>query len=85
MTNEDMLREFSALPPEGQRIVAEIVSALRQRYANQQSAPQPESVNLLTEPFIGMWKDREEMADSVEWVRNLREQEWGIRHGADPH
>jgi hypothetical protein len=39
MTKEDMLREFLALPPEGQRIVTEIVSALRQRYADQQSAP----------------------------------------------
>jgi len=84
MTNEDMLREILALPPEGQRIVAEIVSALRQRYASQQSAPQPEPVNLLAEPFIGWWNDREETADSVEWVRNLREQEWGNCHGADP-
>ncbi len=83
MTNEEMLREFSALPPEGQRIVTEIVSALRQRYVNKQPAGRPESVNLLAEPFIGMWKDREETADSTEWVRNLREQEWensGIDH-----
>ena len=79
MNTEEMLREFSDLPPEGQRIVTEIVSALRQRYVNKQSASQPEPVNLLAEPFIGMWKDREETADSVEWVRNLREQEWGNR------
>jgi len=25
--------------------------------------------------FVGMWKDREDMKDSVEWVRNLRAQE----------
>jgi len=24
------------------------------------------------EPFIGMWKDREEMKDSMAWVRQLR-------------
>jgi hypothetical protein len=29
---------------------------------------------LLAEPFVGMWKDREDMADSAEWVRKVREQ-----------
>ena len=24
------------------------------------------------EPFVGMWKDRKDMKDSVAWVRNLR-------------
>ncbi len=26
--------------------------------------------------FFGMWKDREDMADSVEWVNNLRKTQW---------
>lgn len=25
---------------------------------------------------FGMWKDREDMEDSAQWVRNLREKEW---------
>lgn len=25
---------------------------------------------------FGMWKDREEMKDSTQWVRKLRETEW---------
>ena len=29
-----------------------------------------------TEPFIGMWRDREEMADSTAWVRRLRARQW---------
>jgi hypothetical protein len=28
------------------------------------------------EPFIGMWKDREDMKNSQQWVRQLRQQEW---------
>ncbi len=28
------------------------------------------------EPFIGMWKNHKEMKDSVEWVRQLRRNEW---------
>ncbi len=27
-------------------------------------------------PFVGMWQDREEMQNSVAWVRKLRTQEW---------
>jgi hypothetical protein len=28
------------------------------------------------EPFIGMGQDREDMKDSQQWVRQLRQQEW---------
>ena len=28
------------------------------------------------EPFVGMWKDREDVADSANWVRKLRQSEW---------
>lgn len=27
--------------------------------------------------FFGMWADREDMADSVEYVRKLRREQWG--------
>lgn len=31
---------------------------------------------LREEPFVGMWKDREDMNDSSRWVRDLRQHEW---------
>jgi len=34
---------------------------------------------LADEPFVGMWKDREDMQDSTKWVRGLRRNDWG--HG----
>lgn len=34
------------------------------------------SLNLKDELFIGMWRDREEMQNSNQWVRHLRQQEW---------
>ena len=33
---------------------------------------------LLQEPFIGIWKNRQEMTDSSEWVKQLRKEEWAI-------
>lgn len=30
------------------------------------------------EPFIGMWRDRDDMRDSSDWVRKTRNSEWKI-------
>lgn len=32
--------------------------------------------NWRDEPFIGMWRNREEMSDSSAWVRQRSQQEW---------
>ncbi|WP_019504689.1 hypothetical protein [Pleurocapsa sp. PCC 7319] len=29
--------------------------------------------NLQEEPFVGMWKEREDMEDSSQWVRQVRQ------------
>lgn len=34
------------------------------------------TVNFIDEPFVGMWKDREDIADSSNWVRKLRQSQW---------
>jgi AbrB family looped-hinge helix DNA binding protein len=39
----------------------------------------PKQRPLREEPFVGMWKDREDMADSTEWVRQTRQREWTRR------
>lgn len=34
-------------------------------------------VNLRDQPFVGMWKDREDMADPVAYIRKLRQPRYG--------
>jgi len=34
-------------------------------------------LRLSDEPFIGMWRGREDMRDSTAWVSSLRRREWG--------
>ena len=75
MTNEEILREIAALPPEGRNLLENFLNYMRQRYAHQ-NAP-TSSTPLPSENFIGMWRDRDEMSDSTTWVRNLRTSEWG--------
>lgn len=34
-----------------------------------------ERINLEDEPFVGMWKDRQDIEDSSQWVQQVRQQE----------
>ena len=79
MSNNDIQSEFESLPPEGQRKVLELIALLQERYACAESREGEPSPNIAKEDFIGMWREREEMKDSVEWVRSSRAREW-IRH-----
>ncbi len=49
---------------------------LEKKLQVQTSSTEIDQSNLRDEPFVGMWKDREDMEDSSQWVRQLRQQEW---------
>lgn len=75
MINKDILREINSLPVEAQRQIEDFVSFLRERYKKSQTKTAATS-DLETEPFVGMWRDREDMRDGSAWVRNIRETHW---------
>lgn len=78
MTTPQLLQDFTSLPPEAQKQVTDFVAFLKVRYG---TVPRKKTKlgKLADEPFVGMWKDREDMQDSTKWVRGLRRNEWG--HG----
>jgi len=76
MTSEQLLREIEALPEEERRQVADFVAFLRFRARRKRPLPRSKLPPLEQEPFVGMWSDREDMKDSVAWVRSLRRREW---------
>lgn len=81
MNQEKIWREFAALPPEAQQLVADFIAFLRTRYKQARSNKKVKSAgNLTDEAFIGIWRDRPDMEDSSAWVRNLREREWIKAH-----
>lgn len=45
-----------------------------------ESAYQPPDIDLINDSFIGMWSDRQDLADSSAWVRGVRENEWSKSH-----
>lgn len=78
MTQQNLLEEYSSLPIDAQRQVADFVSFLRQKYQTE-TPIRSNDTEIRGDKFIGMWSDREDLVDSSEWVRNLREKEWSFK------
>lgn len=76
METARILQDITSLPPEAQKQVADFVAFLKTRYRTPASAPEAKRVKLAEEAFVGMWRDRDDMRDSSEWVRQLRQREW---------
>ena len=74
MTNKEIIREFSALPPEARRKVEDFIALLRERY--QEKTERAVNDNLTEENFVGMWRNREDMRNSSTFVREIRRNEW---------
>ena len=72
MTNDELIKEITALPSEAKRQIERFVSLLKKRHHGRTDPLMP----LAEEDFVGMWADREDMTDSSAWVRNAREANW---------
>ncbi len=79
MNQRTIWQSFSSLPPEAQQQVLDFIAFLQTRYRPARSHKTARATPLAKEPFIGMWRDRDDMRDSAAWVRNLRNTEWGQR------
>ena len=76
MEQNRIYNEISNLPPEAQRQVTDFIAFLRTRCKRLQTTKTVKNANILNEPFIGIWKDRDDMKDSGKWLRNIRNSEW---------
>lgn len=78
MAISKITQDINSLPPEAQRQVADFVAFLQERYT---TAPSKKSrrARIRKEAFVGMWKDRVEMKDSIAWVRQTRRTQWRSR------
>jgi len=76
MNRESLLEELAQLPETAQQQVVDFIAFLRSRYALEQPVLSPQVGELANEPFVGMWRDREDVQDSTDWVRKIRRSEW---------
>jgi len=71
MGKKSVLDKYNQLPPDAQKGVSDFVQFLYNQYVK--SPSQKSSDKLISEyGFVGMWKDRDDMADSTAWVREQR-------------
>ncbi|KAA3653279.1 MAG: DUF2281 domain-containing protein [Calditrichaeota bacterium] len=76
MIQDSMLNNFNNLPPEAQKQVMDFIAFLRTRYQKSNYGKNITKTKLTEEPFIGIWRDRDDVQDSSAWVRNIRKNEW---------
>lgn len=76
MNTAELIRDLDALPMEARQEAADFVAFLKLRYLTLPAARKLVEHKLSEEPFIGMWQDRKDFADSTSWVRELRDNEW---------
>ncbi|MCL5999458.1 MAG: DUF2281 domain-containing protein [Chloroflexi bacterium] len=76
METKSILRQLALLPPEAQQQVLDFIAFLSARYGAKTVSQSAKQVDLEDEPFIGMWRNRKDLQDSTDWVRQIREREW---------
>jgi len=76
MKLESIWRQFDTLPAEAKREVIDFIAFLQIRYERPALVKKAKKSRLRKEPFVGMWKDRDDLSDSVSSVRDLRRREW---------
>ena len=76
MERESVWRQFNSLPAEAKREVVDFIAFLQTRYQRSNLKNRSQTLKLSEEPFIGIWKDREDLKDSVAWIRDVRKHEW---------
>jgi hypothetical protein len=74
MNATQLINDIEQLPPEAQHQIEDFIAFIKMRY-------QPVKSNLSDDGFVGMWRDRADMQDSTEWVKNNRQSEWAKSDG----
>lgn len=77
MDLRDLKGRIASLPEAAQREVEALVTRLEREYAALNSHSEASPSDIQTHPFLGTWSDRDDMTDSGDWVRTVRERQWG--------
>jgi mRNA-degrading endonuclease RelE of RelBE toxin-antitoxin system len=75
MSESTVSEKMKKLPPEAKKQAQDFVDFLYERYVKDESKKSAKK-SISESSFFGMWKDREDMQDSTEWVRKVRKSQW---------
>ena len=68
--------KYNQLPLNAKKEVIDFIDFLQSRYQLPKVPKQSKKNELSEEKFVGVWKDRKDMEESGDWVRDLRKREW---------
>lgn len=69
--------ELKKLPQDARRQIFDFIDFIKARRQKPIAIKQSKKKSSLTdEPFIGIWKSRNDIKDSSSWVRKIRKSEW---------
>lgn len=81
MTNEELIKEIDLLPVNARRRIEKIITDARNQNGITKIKKTVSKTPLSEHPFVGMWKDREDMKEGgAAWVRKLRREQWDRSH-----
>lgn len=74
----ESVRKIAALPPEAQAMIFDLIDAMEKRYPSAKTKAKlgSQMAGLREDPFIGMWRKRDDMGDPAQYVHKLRRTEW---------
>jgi hypothetical protein len=74
--NSNAIEQFNTLTPAHQQQAIDFIAFLKAR--EQVVAPTTDQATTWKdEPFFGLWADRTDLQDSTQWVRQMRQEQWG--------
>ena len=71
------INDFNSLTPNLKLLVIEFIDNLKKIQSEKLNLDNTKKNEKKRSNFIGIWKDREDMKDSTEWVRNIRKTNLG--------
>lgn len=78
MSKKSVLEKYDQLPPKAKKEASDFVQFLYNQYVKSSSKKTTDKP-ISEYGFVGMWKDRDDMADSTAWVREQRKKQWRNR------
>ena len=81
MTKEELIRGIDLLPANVRRRIEKIIAVAHKQNGTAKIKKPMAKTPLSEHPFVGMWKDREDMQEGgASWVRKLRRETWDRSH-----
>ena len=76
MSEKELIKQIQELPSDAQKEAADFVKFLYDRHVARKKEAKKTLKPISESSFRGIWKDREDMKDSTQWVRNIRKSHW---------